>query len=51
MATIKPLNVGSWSWPWSVSPVAVAFVIGFAALTLSRSSGDVTVGARYRCST
>ena len=33
-ATTKPLTVGSWSWPWSVSPVPVAFVIGFAALTV-----------------
>ena len=34
LATTKPLTVGSWYWPWSVSPVAVAFVIGFAALTI-----------------
>ncbi len=34
LATTKPLTVGSWYWPWSVSPVAVAFVIGFAALTV-----------------
>ena len=33
LATTTPLTVGSWSWPWSVSPVAIAFVIGFAALT------------------
>ena len=34
LATTKPLTVGSWYWPWSVSPVAVAFMIGFAALTI-----------------
>ena len=34
LATTKPLTVGSWYWQWSVSPVAVAFVIGFAALTV-----------------
>jgi len=34
LTTTTPLTVGSWSWPWSVSPVAAAFVIGFAALTI-----------------
>jgi EmrB/QacA subfamily drug resistance transporter len=34
LATTQPLTLGSWSWPWAVSPVPVAFVIGFAALTV-----------------
>ncbi|MGB7819028.1 MAG: MFS transporter [Ornithinibacter sp.] len=28
-----PLTIGSWSWPWTLSPVPVAFVVGSAALT------------------
>ncbi len=28
------LQIGGWTWPWSVSPVAVAFVVGFTALTV-----------------
>lgn len=30
----EAISVGSWVWPWTVSPVAVAFVLGFAALTV-----------------
>jgi EmrB/QacA subfamily drug resistance transporter len=31
-ATGEQLSVRGWTWPWSVSPVPVAFVIGAAAL-------------------
>ncbi|HEY6742880.1 MAG TPA: MFS transporter [Lapillicoccus sp.] len=31
--SLTPLTIGSWSWPWSLSPVAVAFLLGGAALT------------------
>ena len=32
--SLTPLTLGSWSWPWSLSPVPVAFVVGGAALTV-----------------
>ena len=32
--TLTPLSIGSWSWPWSLSPVPVAFVVGGSALTV-----------------
>jgi EmrB/QacA subfamily drug resistance transporter len=32
--TLTPLTIGSWTWPWTLSPVPVAFVIGGAALTV-----------------
>ena len=32
--SLTPLTIGPWSWPWSLSPVAVAFLLGGAALTV-----------------
>jgi EmrB/QacA subfamily drug resistance transporter len=32
--TEKTFTLGDWSWPWTLSPVPVAFVLGGAALTL-----------------
>ncbi|HVK34374.1 MAG TPA: MFS transporter, partial [Microlunatus sp.] len=28
------LSIGDWSWPWTLSPIPVAFVLGGSALTL-----------------
>jgi EmrB/QacA subfamily drug resistance transporter len=33
-STLTPLTVGSWSWPWSLSPIPVAAVVGGTALTV-----------------
>jgi len=32
-ATTEPLTVGTFSWPWSLSPVPVAFLLGAVMLT------------------
>jgi hypothetical protein len=32
-SSAETLTIGHWSWPWQLSPVAVAFVVGGAALT------------------
>ncbi len=32
-STSAPFSVGGWTWPWSLSPIPVAFVVGIAALT------------------
>ncbi len=32
--SVTPLTLGSWAWPWSLSPVPVAFVVGGCALIL-----------------
>jgi len=34
LTSTSALRIGSWSWPWSISPVAVPFVAGFSALTV-----------------
>lgn len=34
MRTSGELSFGSWQWPWSVSPVLVAAIIGGSALTM-----------------
>ncbi|HET9650156.1 MAG TPA: DHA2 family efflux MFS transporter permease subunit [Microlunatus sp.] len=33
-ATDTLLSIGGWTWPWTISPVAVAFVLGGTALTV-----------------
>lgn len=33
LTSTTALTIGTWSWPWSISPVAVAFLVGFSALT------------------
>ncbi len=30
----ETLTIGQWSWPWELSPIVVAFVLGGAALTI-----------------
>lgn len=34
LTSAAPFTLGGWSWPWTVSPIPVAFVVGGAALTL-----------------
>ena len=31
--TVRPLEIGNWTWPWSLSPVAVAFAVCLVAGT------------------
>jgi EmrB/QacA subfamily drug resistance transporter len=33
-SSTTPLELGGWTWPWSLSPVPVAFVVGGSALTI-----------------
>ncbi|MDN5761204.1 MAG: DHA2 family efflux MFS transporter permease subunit [Microlunatus sp.] len=32
--SIETFTLGDWSWPWTISPVVVSFIIGGTALTL-----------------
>lgn len=34
LTAAEPFTLGGWTWPWTVSVVAVAFLVGFAALAL-----------------
>ena len=34
LTTTRDFSIGDWTWPWELSPVAVAFIVGFAALTV-----------------
>ncbi|GAB2846322.1 MFS transporter [Microbacterium insulae] len=32
IVTDRPLEIGGWTWPWQISPVAIAFVIAAAGI-------------------
>jgi hypothetical protein len=34
LTSAKTFTVADWTWPWTLSPVAVAFLLGFAALVI-----------------